>query len=258
MTDGGALRLVTSLALSWALVAACQATPSASTSSALPPPASRLIATPTGMSTPSLEPPSLAPAPPDTTSRPTSTPALPRYPHTDELTEPGSLGVNLEEFTNRWNSSEGGGGALTIVMAEWQLEYDVYDKLIGAKYIFNDALDETYEHVGLIAGINDDGTLRSAMVVYIPGQSVLEPDLEELVVIYAHSALIAAVLPNTSQQERDAVLSRVSPPAAGNYGGVEASTSEAGLRFRLTDQGSTGVLFIAREDNLGAVPSITR
>lgn len=218
-------------------------TPAASTSApvATPPPATATPAAPT-------RPAPTATARPTPTARPSPTPQPTLRAYVEELT-PGSLGLTLEEFIQRWNASEGVTGGLVIREDEWVSD-PAADGSQVVQYVFSDPGDDTYRQFALVGSVNPDDSLRVVLVLYMPGDDTLRSS-EKLIAISAHSALVDALLAGEPEDVRHSVLAAVNPPPEVSYTGVEASTEAAGVRFRLTDQGSEGVMFIARENNQG-------
>lgn len=204
--------------------------------------------TPAGIPTPTIVAPTPTGMPP--TPAVTSAPSIvaPATPLTvsDHISLAGSLGLTVDQFTEGWNQSLDDDD-LAIRRRDWQIGENANGVTTAQHYWTGDN-----DNFGIVAVLNDDESIRSATVIYVPGTTDdLSAALDELTAIFAHQALIDAVIPDLPQEQRYAVLGRVAPAPEDDYTGVEASTSEAGVNFRLTDQGDQGVLFIARQDNLG-------
>jgi len=219
-----------------------------------------VAAAPTSAPTPAPTPTAPAtaaptPTPSPTATRPTATrtalvtatPTVPAFG--DEIGLPGSLGLTRDEFVTRWNAATPD-DSLRIDATGWQTQTTAQGEL--SQFFFSNPTDASYKTVAVGVLLNDDGSIRSASVVYAPSSDPSNHSYEQFLVIVAHQTLIDTVLPDgpSHTSQRDQVLYQLTPTTH-DYTGVDAVTSANGVRFRLVDNGSGAILLISRQDNLG-------
>lgn len=248
---------MTTRQLLWAavvtIVGACSAIPATSpgpqtsASPFLAPTSTAVLTTaPTATVAPTATAPPTPTRSPSRTTAETPRPVATLEPYQNDVAAPGTLNLSLDEFTVRWNAVAAT-DELKITMGGWQTGLGTSGDV--AAHYFTDA---DLPDLALTLVINDDGSVRSATVLYAP-PSGPRNYFEEFTVVAAHQTLADAVLPAGPDRaaERDAVLEALEPAAGTLYTGVDAAISVAGVRFRLVDAGAAGVLFITRQDNLG-------